>query len=574
MSPTSESRSRAFAPFLLAFGLALALRLLRLGEIPFSDAEARWALQALDLTRGLRPAIGPLPGYVSLTALAFFVLQASNFAARLVPALLGATLVFTPYYFRDWLGAKPALLLAFFLALDPGGLALSRQADSPLLAVVALLFAWGLWRAENFRAAGMWAGLALLGGPQFWPGLFGLALTYGLLGQFVGFETPFAFDRRRWLTFGLFAAGTYLLVGSLFFLAPGTLGAGLAALPAYLGNWIEFSNVPAWRLLLALLTYELFPVLLALAGLVRGILNREPLIIALGTWLGVSLILALVYPSRQVADLVWVLLPILALAALEVTRYLTPVIDGAWETIGMSVFTLAILVFTALNFGSIALAPANSTTVAQDWGFIQLTALQLHWLILLLSVFLLVLSVFMVAFGWSIPVAVQGSLWGTLVVLFVYHFSTAMAAGGLRTYRTVELWPEGPSTNQAATLVSQMNDLSRWKTGNRAALKVTILGLDSPALRWVLRDWQVTLASSFSAGDPPEMVIASDQFSQPEFETLYRGQDLLWRSYPFWDQGLTSDWLTWSLMHQFPLGKEKILFWVRNDIFIDAQNNQ
>lgn len=574
MAQTSESRSRAFAPFLLAFGLALALRLLRLGEIPLSDAEARWALQALDLTRGLRPALGPLPGYVSLTALTFFAFQASNFAARLVPALFGAALVLTPYYFRDWLGDKPALLLAFFLALDPGGLALSRQADGPLLAVTAVIFAWGLWRAGNFRAAGLWAGLALLAGPQFWPGLLGLALTYGLAGQFLGFATPLVFERRSWLTFGLFAAGAYLCVGSLFFLVPGALGAGLATLPTYLGNWIEFSNVPAWRLLLALLTYELFPVLLALAGLVRGLLKRDPRTLALGAWLGVSLILALVYPSRQVADLAWVLLPLLALAALEVVRYLTPIIDGAWETIGMTVFTLAILVFTGLNFSSIALVPASSTAIAQDWGFIQLTALQLHWLILLLSVFLLILSVFMVAFGWSIPVAVQGSLWGTLIVLFVYHFSTAMAAGGLRTYRTVELWPDGPSTNQAETLVSQMNDLSRWKTGNRAALKVTLLGLDSPALRWALRDWQVTLAPSISAGDPPEMVIASEQFSQPEFETLYRGQDLSWRSYPFWDQGLASDWLNWSLMHQFPLGKEKILFWVRNDLFIDAQNNQ
>lgn len=573
MSQTPESRSRALAPFYLAFGLALVVRLLRLGEIPLSDAEAQWALQALDLTRGLRPAIGAQPGYVTLTSLVFFALQASNFVARLIPALCGAALTLTPYYFRDWLGGKPALLLAFFLALDPGGLALSRQAAGPLLAVTALLFAWGLWRAGNFRVAGVWAGLALLGGPQLWPGLLGLVLTYGLLGQFVGLQTPFVFERRSWITFGLFAAGAYLLVGSLFFLVPGSLGAGLAALPAYLGNWIEFSSVPAWRLLLGLLVYELFPVLLALAGLVRGIVRRDARTIALGLWLGVSLVLALAYPSRQVADLVWTLLPLLALAALEVIRYLTPIEDGTWETLGMAAFTLAILIFTGLNFASLALVPTDPNALGLNWGFIQLSSLQLHWLILLLSVFLLILSVFMVALGWSVPVAVQGSLWGTLLFLAVFHFSTAMAAGGLRTYRTTELWPVGPSTQQAATLVSQMNELSRSKTGNVAALPVTLLGIDSPALRWALRDWELTLASDLIPGEIPAMLIASEQFTLPELETTSRGQDLLWRSYPLWESGLPTDWLAWSLNHKFPLGHEKLIFWVRSDVFIDAQNN-
>jgi hypothetical protein len=78
------------------------------------------------------------------------------------------------------------------------------------------------------------------------------------------------------------------------------------------------------------------------------------------------------------------------------------------------------------------------------------------------------------------------------------------------------------------------------------------------------------------------VLIVSDQFSSevvpvPELDTdiqsTYRGQDLIWRIYPLWDQGLMTDWLRWSILHEFPQNDEKLILWVRNDIFIDSQNN-
>jgi predicted membrane-bound mannosyltransferase len=114
MMEPSRERNPEFGLFALAFGLALVIRLLRLGEMPLTDGEARWAMQAFDLTKGLRPEIGAQPAYVLLTALSFFVMQASNFAARFVPALFGAALTCAPFYFRDRLGSKPAIVLAFF----------------------------------------------------------------------------------------------------------------------------------------------------------------------------------------------------------------------------------------------------------------------------------------------------------------------------------------------------------------------------------------------------------------------------------------------------------------------------
>lgn len=578
MTNNSRERNFEYGLYALAFGSALTLRLLRLGELPLGDDEARWALQALDFVKGLRPVIGHQPGYVVLTGLVFFILQTSNFAARLVPAVFGALLTLTPFNFRDRLGSKPALVLAFFLAIDPGFLALSRLAGSPVLVISALVFAWGTWRKGNLRIAGIWTGIALLNGPLLWPGLLGLAIAYGLRrGLLPASQEPLPTvtspspTNQHPLTLPAFAAGTYVLLGSFFLLASGGLSAGLASIPAYFGGWLDFTDVPGLRLLVGLAAYELLAILLAISGLVRGIFKRNELTITLGLWLLASLVLALAYPSRQMADLAWVLVPLLVLAAVEAVEMLQVASLMSWETVGTAAFTAAILVFAALNYSAIALTPMDQSAV------------QLRMWVLLGSLGLLIVSLAMVGLGWSISTAVQGGLWGSMLVLAIYTLSTAVASGGLRTYRTFEMWPASPYTGQVKTLVSQMDDLSRWKTGVNSALDVTIAGVDSPALLWTLRDWPVTqIPDANLSGRTPDVLIVSDQFSSevvpvPELDadiqSTYRGQDLIWRIYPLWDQGLMTDWLRWSILHEFPQNDEKLILWVRNDIFIDSQNN-
>jgi len=573
-----ESRNRNFEYgfYALAFGLSISIRLLHLGEIPLGDNEARWALQALDLTKGQQFVMGSQPAYVILTAFAFFILQVSNFTARLVPAIFGAILTLAPYIFRDRLGKRPALVLAFLLAVDPGLLALSRQAGSPLLAVTALLFSWAAWRKENHRAAGIWIGIALLGGPLLWPGILGLALTYGLLRsplvsgiQASPVETSLTslghnlFDRKSWITFAAFTAGTYILLGSCFLLVSGGLSAGLASIPIYFSGWVGPTSVPALRLLQGLVVYEFMAILVAIVGLVRGLIKRDGLVISLGVWLIVSSVLTIAYPFRQVADLVWLIIPLLTLASLEISRHFVPIQNGKWETLGMAVFTGAILFFAAQNYSAIALVSMDQS------------AAQLRWWILLGAIGMLMISIVMVALGWSVSTAVQGSVWGALSVLFLYTLSTSMASGGLRTYHTYELWPTGPYTGQAEALLAQMKDLSQWKSGVNASLDVTVSGVDSPALVWALRDWNPrVLPDSNLSGSTPSVVIAPAEFSSTEILSTYRGEDFTWRITPAWDQGLLPDWLRWSIMHDFPRSDEKIILWVRSDVFVDSQNSQ
>ncbi len=562
MTVDTRQRNLDFILFALAFLLALALRLVRLGAAPLSDEEARWALQALHLARGLHPDIGPNPAYVMLTALTFFVFQANGFTARLVPALFGSLLVLAPRLFRDRLGNKPAYVLAFALAIEPGLLSLSRQAGSQIIVVSAALLAWGFWRNGRVRWAGFFAGIALLAGPALWPGLVGLALAYGFTrGSAPESSKSQPLDRKSLLTALGFATGTYLAIGSLFLTSLGGLGAGLASLPAYLGGWGDFTDVVFFHPLIGLLVYDLMAVLLGMVALVRGIRVRSGLIIFLGWWLLASLVIAIANPSRQVADLSWSLVPLWALASIEITQYLYPIRDGVWETLGMLCLTTCILAFAWFNFAAIALSSLSASDI------------QLRWIVIVGALALLILSVALVAFGWSVQTALQGSAWGLLIALSIYTLGATIAAGRLRVGPTVDMWAIGPQVDQAPILVDQMNNMSRWKAGAKESLDVAVIGLDSPALQWALRDWNATYTQDLTLIGNPSLVITTDQVANPAWKSGYRGESFVWRDYPGWLQASTADWLHWVALHYMPQGQQKIILWARNDVFVDSQTH-
>src|SRR5450759_618029 len=168
------------ALYALALVFAIGLRFLNLGALPLSDFEANWALQALRVTQGLHPALGPNPGYVHLTAILFYIFAASNFLARFWPALAGCALVLAAWFLRGRIGRVPAIVLAFGLAIDPGLVAMSHLAGGPMLAITCLVLAGLMWLEDHRSLAGFFAALALLSGPSVWFGMLGLMLVWAL----------------------------------------------------------------------------------------------------------------------------------------------------------------------------------------------------------------------------------------------------------------------------------------------------------------------------------------------------------------------------------------------------------
>jgi hypothetical protein len=554
---------RETALYVLALLLGLAVRLVRLGTLPLTDSEARWALQALGAASGTHPVLGAEPAYVVLTALLFFAYGgATNFLARLVPALAGSALVLVPKLFKDHLKPRPALILAFLLALEPGLVALSRQAGSSIMVLTFVLAAWGLWEGRRLAGAGVFAGLALLSGSAIWAGLLAFALTWAIIRPFErdakNLPAPGRRASNEWLTALWFALGTMVIGGTLFLLVPSGLSGWLSGLPEYLGGWRRGSDISAGLMLFSLIAYQPLGLVLALVASVRGWIQRSRRVRSLSLWMLVALLLALFYPSHQVTDLAWMLVPLWALASLELARSLNIRREERPEILGVVALSFLILVFVWLDFLGLINSPGPSDeSMLRTW-------------LLFGALFLLVVSLLLVAVGWSIRVARYGAIWGLAAALGIYSFAALMSAAGLKQVPdSVDMWRPDGTLPESDLLLTSVQQISDWSKEEINAQPVTLVGIDSPALQWLLHERSVQVRDALGGAVSPPMVITINQ-DNPTLAATYRGQGFVWRRTPLWNKTIFPDWLRWLSFHQVPQESEMVILWVRGDLFLDS----
>ena len=566
----------------LAFLIAVALRFIQLGAAPLTDSEATLALQAFHLAKGQGEILAPQPAYILFTSLFFLVIESTNFMARVIPALVGSTLVFAPYFFRQKIGTRPALILAFLFAFDPGLVALSRQANGMILGVTFLLFAWGLWINRRETLAGIFLGLALLSGPSVWSGVLILLLASIFLRGInltpTGDNSPVSdsplannefwqsIAMGRTTLFSLIA--TLLLAGTLFFTVPNGLSAAFDSLPAYFSVWVAPSTTTVSRTLFTFIAYELLGISLAALSLVRGFRTNSKRIIRLGMWLGVALLLAVFY--RQTDELAWVIIPLLALAAMELSRAFDMYREEIVE-VGVVVFAIFILmVYIWYNISGIALNPASTPATVPIFGVVE----NARTFVLYGSILILIVSIGLVAFGWSMRTARLGAAWSLAIFFGLYSLGAAWGASGLRHPGGVELWiAESARPLQANLLLASVDDISEFSLGHIDSQPVTIYGLSSPALEWLLRNNEVSTASTLDPQLAPPIVI-TPQMSDLGLPAAYRGQDFTWRQTPQWAVTQNYDWINWLVFRKLPLENETIILWARDDLFPDARVTQ
>ena len=565
----------------LAFLIALGFRFIQLGASPLSDSEATLALQALHIAQGQSPLLDPQPAYILFTSILFAITESTNFMARFVPALVGSMLVFIPYFFREKLNPRPALILAFLVAFDPGLVALSRQANGTMLAVTFLLFAWGLWINGRAIPAGVFTGLALLSGTSLWAGLLALALTWIFRrgtearstsdqSQMPNYQSPVSnlqFSNTELRPTLLALIATLVFGGTLFFISPNGLSAWLSSLPAYLSGWVSPAVMTPGRMLLTFLAYEPLGIFLATLSIMRGFRSKSKRIIRLGLWLGVSLLLAIFY--RQATELVWVIIPLLTLAALELSRSIEVQSEERVEVGVVVTAIMILLIYIWFNISNIAVNPyAQIPAVMPIFGEVQ----NPRYVILYGASAILIVCVAMVGFGWSPRIARLGTAWAFTIFLGFYSLATAWGASGLRNLDGVELWTPDPKPLHADLLLASVNDISEFSLGHVDSQPVIIVGIDSPALEWVLRDHQVKVVSVLDPQVAPPLVITltMDNLNLP---SAYRGQDFTWRQTPLWDQIQNPDWWSWLVYRQLPRENETVILWARDDLFPDAREN-
>lgn len=569
------------ALYCLAFLIALALRLFRLSVPPLGDVEAGWALQSLALARGGQVVLGPQPAYVLLTSLLFWLFGSLNGLARLLPAFSGSLLVFLPLLFRPWMGEsswlrKAGLALAFGLALDPALAALSRQAGSPIPALAFGLLALALLFNRRMVLAGIEAGLVLLSGPAVIEGALALALAWGaykLTERRWAGDTPAGngpqlkeISASEWRS-GLLALGATLLCAGLLFLRiPQGLGAWAATLPAYLQGWYTSSQVPALRLPAALLFYQPLALIFGLIGAVRGWWRLTHgtgggrLAVFLSLWALIALGLTLLYPGRQASDLVWVLVPLWALAALELTRYLFVGENLATRltALGLAALWLLMLIIAWLNLLSMA----------------RLQATPLMFLLIIVGALLMALiATLLVAAGWSLPAAWLGVVWGISLGLGLGMLSSIWGLTQLHPNSARELWNTAPEAGQVNQLLTTLHDLSDWNSGLSQEYDLVVMA-DSPSMRWALRNFTgARFVSTLAASESPPVVITLKEQQTPSLAQSYRGEDLIWQVYPGWQEALPPNWVAWLAYRQAPVSQQQVILWARADQFPGGASN-
>jgi hypothetical protein len=163
-------------------------------------------------------------------------------------------------------------------------------------------------------------------------------------------------------------------------------------------------------------------------------------------------------------------------------------------------------------------------------------------------------------------------MWSFTIFFGVYSLGAAWGASGYRTPTGIELWTPDPRPLQADLLLASVEDISELSLGHTQSQPVTIMGINSPALEWTLRDHHVEVVTALDPQVAPPIVITPimDDLGLP---SAYRGQDFTWRQGPIWTNIQNPDRLRWFVFRQLPLENETIILWARDDLFPDAREN-
>lgn len=548
--------------FIIAVALALGVRLINLGEQPLSDFESEYALKAWHIAQGEDAVIGNQPGYVLTTGALFTLLGSSAFLARFLPALAGSLFLLALYSFRDLIGSKPMLVMAFGLALDPGMVAISRVAGGPMIAISLIFLAIAAWRSFHPVITGILIGLTLLSGPALIKGLFILGISYVLIKWSLGDRVPkldWSLLDARFTNISprivvlISAVIALIIVGTHFFQHPQGL-AGIAAIidgipiPGYSVTWFGTPQISIGRALVTLATLQPLGLFFALVAVVQSWRKREVFGQALVVWLIVSTTIVVIAPGRQLYDLGWIFIPLWALAGKGLSQYLVRDRENETQSLGHASLIFILLVFIWINL----------SVLSETFSGTQLYTLR--WAIVGIAIAMAVMSSVLVAIGWSTQIARQGLIWGTALALGVYTLAAIWGGGAMD-------WG-GKSPQQAALLMDTVSDMSEWHTGRRENIDV-VYQTDAASIEWLLKDYpRARYVEHLSITEMPSMIITVRDDTEPAIGAAYSGQSFIWRVYDEWSGFLPPDWLRWISYRKTAITHyDEVILWAKADLF-------
>jgi uncharacterized membrane protein YbaN (DUF454 family) len=564
--------------YLILFLAVLLLRISAINPSPLNEQEAREAWGALNLLRGVASG-GSSPLFASLTAGLLFVVGPSHWAPRIFPALAGSLMVFLPWLFRSSRGKLESILAALCIALSSSLWIVSTLAGGAALGLLAAAVCIFYLRTQPQRPlpGGVLLGLALASGPVGWSGL---AVALIVL----------AIERiRRWMrqaenaenpadplqsSLGLIFRSPAGLAGLILGLAAGSTGVfffprGLAVLASGWMDWFGafFSGWPKLgELILLMIAYEPIALVFGITALFllrRTGFSSEDRFLAM--FAGAAAVWVLIRPAAFPADALWVILPLLLLAA----RALRAVMESPslWER-PRFVAIQAGLIFILMMFCVLNLSAYRATG---GWVHLFLASLG-------------ILASFLIGplfsenwgEGWRHSLAGLAGAW--LALLFLVQAGAGWNATRGRRESANELWWPVTVPLDILRLHQTMDQISRWQTGEAGLLPAVIQWPEDSALGWELLSYKA--ADYLTEPDllaTPAMLVAPRVLTDkgvvtPQLTAVYRGQGFAVTEQRDWS-GLPPDLIGWWLYRQGPVQRGQMILWMRTDILAPDQGS-
>jgi len=546
----------------LIFLTALVVRLFLLGRVPLGEGEASWAFQAWQSSRGESAVLGSQVGYLAVTRSLFRFFGGSAFLARFWPALTGAFLIGIPAAFRKKLGLVPALAMAAGLALDPGLVAVSRIAGSPMPALVFLSLSLVYFHNYQLPWSIFFFGLGLFSGQAFWFGIFILGLSTLLVG-WLGLIKPVQYFRDRIRSFKnhsgkdlsdlLLPILFLVLIGSSFLTEWQGLTAWVSGLPEFISSWFHPAGLSLGKLGIILLIGNPLALVFGLLGFIRAWRTEDQLGKYFSISWGAAILLLLIYPGRQASDVIWTSLPLWGAAAAGFVN-IWKSSRSVWATYALAgLFS----VMAALNW---------LTFIGTVFQFGNDRALLLQLGLLAASLALVILSMTVITGEWGAGTAWKGLTLGSGITLFLYMVSSLTLDAFLWEKDPRSLYAGSSGPGQMELLQDSISDASLTATGRPDSIQGAAL-VDRPDLRWYLKDFPgIKFADSMDNGNPPPLLITSEENQFLAGGENFRGQDFVISSHPGWTGLVPDDWISWIGFRLGSVQRDHIILWIRNDI--------
>ena len=255
--------------YLVALLLAAWIRFTSLGKIPLSEKEAYLANQALN---SFAPNASISSNVFSIfpNGLLFSLIKSSEFLGRFFPALFGTFFVIFPYFYKELLGRKTALVLSFLLVFDPLLIASSRQIGTPIITLFLFLTLITSLYKKKWDLSAITLAIYFLSGADAFHGLVISFLFFTVF--YIGNkkkELSLEINKKSSIRFILFFFLTYVSFGTLLFIIPQGISGAISGMIDWFFGWGKIGVFKIPQLIMALPIYQPIAILFGLIYLVK-----------------------------------------------------------------------------------------------------------------------------------------------------------------------------------------------------------------------------------------------------------------------------------------------------------------